>query len=233
MVTYEIPMRGETGKFKFDALDMEKANEGLLLCYDEEHELLTYDVPMYGNEARIYTVPKNQMPDELTIVYGDNGKLHRVELGKAGCSRLIYIQFQNDGEAKKCLLDFAEDQMEHIFADIIGRKQKLARLFLETFYDGESVEIAVRTATQEEMKAVIDAYRGEPAAADNAGDYPIENLIMFDNETLGVMLMCTDCDFQDELFEMAVETVEEQIRKRIPDKIEKTDDFQFILEEID
>lgn len=171
MVTYEIPMRGKTGKFKFDALDVEKANEGLLLCYDEE--------------------------------------------------------------AKKCLLDFAEDQMEHIFADIIGRKQKLARLFLETFYDGESVEIAVRTATQEEMKAVIDAYGGESAAADNAGDYPIENLIMFDNETLGVMLMCTDCDFQDELFEMAVETVEEQIRKRIPDKIEKTDDFQFILEEID
>ncbi len=233
MVTYEIPMRGETGKFRFDALDMGKTKESLFLCYDEEHELLTYDVPMYGNEARIYTVPKNQMPDGLTIVYGDSGKLDRVELVEAGCSRLLYIQFQDDGEAKECLLNFAKAQVEHIFADIIGRKQKLARLFLETFYDGEAVEIAVRTGTREEMKAVIDACGGEPAAADNAGDYPIENLIMFDNETLGIMLMCTDCDFQDELFDTAVETVEEQIRKRIPDEIEKTDDFQFILEEID
>lgn len=233
MVTYEIPMKWETGKFRLDALDMETTEESLSLYYDEEHELLTYEVPGYGNEARIYTVPKDQMPDGLSIVYGDSGNLGRVELAEAGCSRLIYIQFQDDKEAKECLLHFAENQLEHVFADITGKKQKLARLFLESFYDGEAVEIAVRTATQEEMKAVIDAEGGDPAAADNAGNYPLENLIMFDNETLGVMLLCTDCDFQDALFEMAVEMFEEQIRQRLLDKIEKTDDFQLIREEID
>lgn len=233
MKMYPIPMRQETGRFRFSELNTEKEGESLDLCYDSGNELLTYDVPVYGNEARIYMVSEDRMPDGLTAVYGDSGRLDRVELMEEDRSRLIYIGYPDNETAEEAVRKFVEGQADQIFAGIIDRKQKLARLFLETFYDGEAVEMAVRTATAEEMQAVVDAYDDDPDAADNGGNYPMENLIMADNETLGIMLMCADCDFQDTLFEQAVEIFGEQIRNCFLNKIEKTEDFQFIAEEVD
>lgn len=47
------------------------------------------------------------------------------------------------------------------------------------------------------------------------------------------MLMCTDCCFQGKLFDLAAATVEERIKSRILNKIDKTADFKFISEECD
>lgn len=233
MAVYKIPLKFKAGGFRFSELNIVKEDESLDLNYDTEYQMLTYIVPMYENKARIYTVPGELMPDGLTAVYGDSGELDKVELAGAERTRLIYIRFKDIKASERSVLKFVREQADQMAAGMIGRKQKLARLFFGTFYDGEAVEIAVRTATAEEMKAVVDKYGGKPDAADNSGNYPAGNLIMPDCELLGVMLMCTSCYFQCRLFELAAAAVEERIENRILNKIDKTGDFKFISEECD
>lgn len=226
-----IPLKFKAGKFKFNELN--GGDEILTLCYDEKWELLTYDSPMYENEVRIYSVRKELMPNALTAVYGDGGELERVELTEGDRTRLIYIRYADNELSKSGVLNFVEEQADKIADEIIGRGQKLARLFVGRFYDGEAVELAAKTATAEEVQAVIDEYGGDTEVADYSGDYPVENLIMADCETLGVMLMCTDGDFQSELFIFAADAFEERIKSRVLNKIDKTEDFRFISEEND
>ncbi len=226
-----IPLNFKAGKFKPHELN--GGGEELTLCYDEKWGLVTYDAPEYENEVRIYSVPKELMPDALTVVYGEDGELERVELTENDRTRLIYIRYADNELAKAGVLKFIEEQADNAADEIIGRGQKLARLFVGRFYDGEAVEISVKTATAEEVQAVIDEYDGDTEAADKSGDYPAENMIMPDCETLGVMLMCTDCDFQSELFDLAAAAFEERIKERVLDKISKTEDFKFISEECD
>ncbi len=233
-----IPLNFKAGKFKLDELN--GGDEDLTLCYDEKWELVTYSVPEYENEVRVYTVPRELMPSALTAVYGDSGGLERVGLDEGDKTRLIYIRFADNELAKAGVLDFVEEQADKIADEVIGRGQKLARLFVGRFYDGEAVELAVKPATAEEVQAVIDEYEGDGEfdefdedAADYSGDYPAQNLIMADCETLGVMLMCTGGDFQSELFELAAAAFEERIKSRVLNKIDKTEDFKFISEEND
>lgn len=233
MSVYKIPLKFKAGEFKFSELNLGKEDESLNLDYDTEYQMITYKVPMYENEARIYTVPRDFMPGALTAVYGDSGELDKVNLVEEERTRLIYIRFKNIKESEKIVLKFVKEQADQMCAGIIGRKQKLARLFFGKFYDGEAVEIAVKTATAEEMKAVIDEYDEELDTADNSGNYPVENMLMLDYEPLGVMLMCTNCNFQSMLFGLAAAAVEERIKSRLLNKIDKTDDFQFISEEWD
>lgn len=229
MGIFRIPLKFATGEFKFSELNIGKEDESLNLNYDTEYQLLTYNVPMYENIARIYMVQKGIMPDGLIAVYGNSGKLDKVELAEAEHTRLIYVRLKNIKESGKGVLKFANEQADKVSVEIIGRKQRLARLFFGTFYDGEAVEIAVKTATEEEVKAVIDKYDGKLDAADNSGNYPIENMIMLDCEALGIILMCTDCSFQGKMFDLAATTV----KNCILNKIDKTDDFKFISEEGD
>ncbi len=241
-----IPLNFKAGKFKLDELNGN--DEDLTLCYDEKWELVTYEVPEYENEVRVYTVPRELVPGALFAVYGDSGELERVELAEGDKTRLIYIRFADNELAKSGVLNFVEEQADKIADEVIGRGQKLARLFVGRFYDGEAVELAVKPATAEEMQAVIDEdaevdeydedaeadeFDEDIEAADYSGDYPAQNLIMADCETLGVMLMCTGGDFQSELFELAAAAFEERIKSRVLNKIDKTEDFKFISEEND
>lgn len=43
--------------------------------------------------------------------------------------------------------------------------------------------------------------------------------------------MCTNCDFQCMLFDLAAEAVAERIKSHILKKIDKTEDFKFLMEE--
>lgn len=232
MADYIVPLKFKAGEFKFNELD---ASDGdtLTLCYDEKYQLLTYDTPLEGNEVRVYTVPRAQMPNGLTTVYDDTGTLDKVKFSDGERTRLIYIWFKNINKSKSVVLKYVKEQADKMSEAIIGRKQKLARLFIDKFYDGEAVDIAVKTATAEEMQAVINKYDGELRTADNSGNYPIENRITLDREALGVMLMCTSGIFRSMLFGKAAETFEERIKKRVLDKIDKTDDFKFICDEYD
>ena len=232
MAEYIVPLQFKAGTFNFDELDTVDG-DNLTLCYDEKYQLLTYDTPLGGSEVRVYTVPREFMPNGLTAVYDDSGTLDKVEFSDGEHTRLFYIWFKNIGKSERGVLKFVKEQADMISKEIIGRKQTLARLFIEKFYDGEAVDIAVKTATAEEMQAVIDKYDEEQRTADNSGNYPVENRIELDREALGVMLMCTGGIFRSMLFGKAVEAFEERIKKRVLDKAKKTDDFKFISEEYD
>lgn len=232
MTDYIVPLKFKEGTFKFNELEPSDGDT-LTLCYDEKYQLLTYDAPLYGNEVRIYTVPRELMPNGLTAVYGKDGMLDKVEFTDGERTRLFYIWFKNINSSKSVVLKYVKEQADKMSKEIIGRKQKLARLFFGKFYDGEAVEIAVKTATAEEKLAVIDEYGGSIEAADNSGNYPVEKMIMLDYEPLAVLLMCTSCYFQSMLFGLAADAVEKRIKSRVLDKINKTDDFKFICEEYD
>lgn len=73
MGIYKIPLTYKAGEFKFHELNISEENESLNLDYDAEHQMITYNVPMYENKARIYTVPNGLMPNGLTAVYNDSG----------------------------------------------------------------------------------------------------------------------------------------------------------------
>lgn len=228
---YNIPLKFKEGSFKFDELGGADGDM-LSLCYDTEWQLLTYNAPMYENEVRVYTVPRELMPNGLTAVYDKDGVLDKVELNDGERTRLMYIWFKNINRSKSVVLKYVKEQADVMSKEILGRKQKLARLFFGKFYDGEAVEIAVKTATAEEVQAVIDEY-GEQSSADNSGNYPVEKMITLEYEPLAVMLMCTSTYFQTMLFGLAADAVEERIKKRVLDKIDKTEDFKFISEEYD
>lgn len=240
MAIYKIPLKYETGEFKFSELPDYKQGECLELDYDNEYQMIDYSVPMYGTEARIYTVPRELMPTALTALYDKNGDLDKVQFDDNGRTRLFYIRFRNISKSERGVLKFVKEQADRISKEIIGKKQTLARLFVEYFYDGEAVDIAVETATAEEMRAVIEYYKGDVTAADNCGNYPVDNSgnpydnrTNIGNEALGVMLTCTSGDFRSMLFYKAAETFKERLKSRVLDKIKKTEDFKFICEEYD
>lgn len=233
MGVYKIPLKFKAGEFKFGELGDIKNGECLELDYDSEYQLITYNAPMYGSEVRIYTVPRELMPNALTAVYDKNGVLDKVGFSEGERTRLFYIWFKDIGASERGVLKFVKEQADKISKEIIGKKQTLARLFVEKFYDGEAVDIAAKTAAAEEMRAVVDEYDGDTETADNSGNYPVDNRIELDCEALGVMLLCTNGDFRSMLFNKAAETFEERLKKRVLDKTEKTENFKFISEEYD
>lgn len=233
MSVYKIPLKFKAGEYKFDELNADDGSAALELDYNTEYQLITYDVPLYGGDARIYTVPRERMPDALTAVYDKNGELESVGFDDNGRARLFYIRFKNTGIPGSGLMKFVKEQADGISAEIIGQKQTLARIFVEKFYDGEAADIAVRTADADEMRAVIDKYNGSARAADNSGNYPIANRRELDRETLGVMLMCTDGNLRNMLFDKAVKAFAERLESRVLKKIKTTADFKFICEEYD
>lgn len=229
MDIYHIPLKYRPGEFAFHEIDSD-TGDCLSLEYDSEYQLLTYNVPLYGGEARLYTVPRNLMPEALTAVYDNIGDIEKVMLSG---TRLLYIYFKNVMVPERVILKFVKAEADRIANAVIERKQTFARIFVEKFYDGEAADIAAKTATAEEVQAVIDEYDKDAAAADNSGNFPIENRLALESETLGVMLMCADGLLRNRLFEKAVETFAERVKSKVLKKSKTTDDFQFIVEEYD
>ncbi len=87
MAIYKIPLKFTAGEFKFGELPDYKPSECLELDYDNEYQLIDYSVPIYGTEARIYTVPRELMPNALTALYDKNGELDKVQFDDNGRTR--------------------------------------------------------------------------------------------------------------------------------------------------
>lgn len=229
MSIFKIPLKGKAGEVMFNEMDP-AVGDCLTLDYNDEYQLLTYNVPLYGGEARLYTISRELMPTALTAVYDNNGDINKVMFSG---TRLIYIYYKNVMMPERVILKFVKAEADKISGTIIRRKQTLARIFVEKFYDGEAVDIAIKTATAGEVQTVMDGDGGEAAAANNSGNFPVENRLEIDRETLGVMLMCADSLLQYRLFGKAAEMFAERVRSRVLKKIKTTEDFKFIVEEYD
>lgn len=230
---YNIPMQFKSGEFKFKELPRADKKNALRLEYDKDYEMLEYDMIKWDGSVRIYSVPKNAMKDTLTIIYDGNGELERIELADKDRTRLVYIRYVNMKASHDSVYDFIKKQSKKIAKAIMKREEKLARVFIESFYDGDAVDIAVKTATPAEMQAVIDENDGDTECADYSGDYPVESRIEIDRETLRVMLLCSHEDYRDTLFAVSAVNVKEYIEKHVLDNIDKSEDFKFICEAYD
>lgn len=227
---YNISLNFEPGKFGIK--ELRPTNEECIeLCHDE-YDILSYDEPRYGSEVRLYSIPRESLTNALTALYDGNGELERIEITCGNETRLVYIRYIDTEYSKSSVMEFIKAQADKISDEILKRKN-ISRLFIEYFYDGEAVDLTAKTGTAAEMQAVIDKYSGDIETADNSGNYPFDNRIECDNEAFRVMLLCTEADYRNTLFRLSVSAMEEHIKERVLDKIDKTKDFRFISEEYD
>ena len=229
-----IPLRFRQGMYRLNELHTEDDNV-LSLCF-ESYNILTYEVPNRGNKVRLYELEKHDVLAHLTATYRESGELYCVEMRDGEDVLLVYLHYLDENDAKAEVLDFAEQSAALITKELLERREKLFRLFIEWFYDGESFDYAVKPATEADKQALIESAgkRAEDPEflrmlLNNSGDYPYENRIACDDHTIGIMLQCAPCP----LFETVVSEMTERIRERALPLLDKTDDFQFIVSEYD
>lgn len=230
-IYYNVPLRFSAGKFGF--YELPQTEEGIELCYDDDYDILSYDEPKYKSEVKLYSVPKELMPKAIAAYYNGSGALERIEIASADKIRLLYIRLVDTSSSETCIKEFIKKQSDKLSEEILKRRN-IARLFVDYYYDGENADLAVETATAEEMKEVVEYYHGDLDAADNGGNYPGgDNRIKFDDEALGVILLCSEKNYRHKLFDSAVKLAENRILENISDRLDKTEDFKFISEEYD
>ena len=179
-----------------------------------------------GTEVRLYHVPVEALKT-LKSNYSAHGFLKSVEITFHGVTHLVYIHYQNEEEPKTQIFSFAKYQGECFAERICALDSKLARLFTEYFYDGNSVDFSVRTGTPEELEQLSGCSGAECAAIDNSFEYPVAQRISCDNETFRILLLCAPETLREDLFGFAVFLMNERIQEIIP-HLNKTDDFRFI-----
>lgn len=227
---YKIPLTFKSGKYGLSELSSD-STEALTLSLGD-FDVLSYHTPEQGIEVQLYStagfmMTEQVIKDGLSAVYDDDGQLNYVVLAQGDAVRLVFISYRDDAAAKREVLGFAEKNADMISEQLLRRKEKAARLFIEYYKDTEGFDFAVKFATAADKQAVIDSY-GEDAA-DGSGNYPSGNRIECDKKTFQIMLLCAPC----ELMDMAIATMIEGIKMRVIDKLDKTDDFRFIVEDYD
>lgn len=193
-------------------------------------DIFHYRVPKYDREVRIYEVKENHV---FTATYDSDGIIKHIELKREKRTELVYINFKDNEHAKENIWQYSCFWGDKLSERILEHKEKISRLFIEHFYDGQAVDFAAKTGTPEDMKNIFARYGDGNDAVDNSGDYPFENRIEADNDTLGKMLSCTEDNFCVELYYFAVYVMTERIKNNVLDKLNKTDDFKFLDVEYD
>lgn len=193
-------------------------------------DIFHYRVPKYDGEVRVYEVKENHV---FMATYDSDGVIKYIELKREKRTELVYINFKDNEHAKENIWQYSCFWGDKLSERILEHKEKISRLFIEHFYDGQAVDFAARTGTPEDMKNIFARYGDGNDAVDNSGDYPFENRIEADNDTLGKMLSCTEDNFCVELYYFAVYVMTERIKNNVLDKLNKTDDFKFLDVEYD
>ena len=153
----------------------------------------------------------------LTATYRSSGELYCVELRNGEDVTLVYLHYLDAEDAKAEILDFAEQSAAMISDELLCCRDKVFRLFIEHFYDGESFDDAAKIATEEDRKTLL-ASAGDRAEdpkflqmlINNSGNYPYDNRIPCDSHTIGIMLQCAPCA----LYEFVVNEMTKRIRER-------------------
>lgn len=238
MKEYKIPLQFKSGKFHFSELPTN--NENVLLFSCEKFDILSYFVPKYKTEVRLYNITEQLLQDCLYATYNDNGQLKYVELIQDDNIRLLFINYIDDADEKAEVLDYAEQSADIISNELLKCKEKVSRLFIEYYRAVGAIDFAAKIGTVADKHTIIDSL-GDRAkqcsfvesVIDNSGDYPHENRIECDRNTLDIMMLCANPDIQIELLDMAIDVMTNIIKNNVVDKLDKADDFKFIAEEYD
>ena len=228
-----IPLMYKSGRY--NANDIPKSGDMLLLSLDDR-DILTYDMPKRGYEVRLYSVEEQQLGSCLYATYNAEGMLKYAEIIDGDEVRLIYIGYTDEADERAELLDFAEQSAEQLSEKVLSCKEKIARLFIEFYFDGDSYDYAVKVGTEADKQALLDRLSDKEMKEgllehiiDNSGDYPYDRRIPCDTDTASILLRCAESD----LFRFVTDKMTELIKARVIDKLNKTDDFKFIVSEYD
>ncbi|MDE7097855.1 MAG: hypothetical protein K2O60_01740 [Ruminococcus sp.] len=238
MKEYKIPLQFKSGKFHFSELPTN--NENVLLFSCEKFDILSYFVPKYKTEVRLYNITEQLLQDCLYATYNDTGQLKYVELIQGDDIRLMFISYIDDADEKAEVLDYAEQSADIISNELLKCRDKVSRLFIEYYREVEGFDFAAKIGTVADKYALIKSL-GDRAkqcsfvesVIDNSGDYPHENRIECDRDTLDIMILCANPNIQLELLDMAIDVMTNIIKNNVVDKLDKADDFKFIAEEYD
>ncbi|MDE6664569.1 MAG: hypothetical protein K2K14_00015 [Ruminococcus sp.] len=239
---YNIPLNYKEGTYKPE--EMENFSGEVINIEYIGFDMFRYIVPKYDREVRIYGVPKNPV---FTATYDSDGVIKHIELHRENRTELVYINFKDNEHAKENIWQYSCFWGDRISETILEHKRKVSRLFIDYFYDGESVNFLVNIYTPEDVQQVLDDYhkyieskgknykRRDYPVADSSGNYRNypNNSIVPDIDTLRIMLLCTDNGFDCELYDFSIHVMTERIKNNVLDKLDKTDDFKFIAEEYD
>lgn len=228
---FSIPLKYKEGTFRPEEIK-DFSGESIDVEYIGCGELYRYIVPKYDREVIIYEKLGDNNP-VVTATYDSNGVIKHIELQRNNRKELMYINFPDRETAKENIWQYSCYWGDRISEKILERKEKISRLFIEHFYDGQAVDFAAKIGTPKDMQDIFARYGDGSDTIDNSGDYPYENRIESDNDTLGIMLLCIDSKFAGELYGFAVYVMTERIKNSVLDKIDKTDDFKFIDAEYD
>jgi hypothetical protein len=233
-----IPLHFREGMYHLNELPTE--SDDFLLLRLEPCEIVSYSVPGKSNVVRLYNLEEQFVLDHLTTTYRETGELYCVELRGDEDVALVYLHYLDENDAKAEVLDFAEQSAAQISEELLQCHDKVFRLFIEHFYDGESFDYAAKIVTDADRQALL-ANPGERAAKrmsnprfvqmllNNSGNYPHEKRVPCDTHTIGIMLQCAPCD----LLDYVIQEMTERIKAQVVPKLDKTDDFQFIMAEYD
>lgn len=224
--TFCIPLRHQEGKYPVSQLNnTDKDALTMTFCNNR----LKFQVPNYQREAEIFTVPEEL--ETLTAAYDKNGTLSYVEKTTNDRTQLVYIRFADNEAAKENIWQLVNFCADNII-DKLMKTEHIARLFIEHFYDGLAVDVSVKFGTSADMQKIIANY-GDDSAIDNSGDYPYENRLECDNNTIGTILQCVSKKFAGELYGFAVFILRKRIEDCIPELPGKTENFKFFMQEYD
>ena len=233
-----ITLHFREGMYSLNELPAE--SDDFLLLRLEPCEIVSYTVPKQNHVVRLYNIDKQDVQKYLTATYRETGELYCVELRRDEDVTLVYLHYRDENDARAEVLDFAEQSAAQIAEELLQCHDKVFRLFIELFYDGESFDYAAKIVTDADRQALL-ANPGERAAKrmsnprfvqmllNNSGNYPHEKRVPCDTHTIGIMLQCAPCD----LLNFVIQEMTERIKANVVPKLDKTDDFQFIMAEYD
>ncbi len=229
-----IPLHFQPGVYPVGKLPA--VSENFIAIQHEPSDTISYTVPCTGREVRLHRLSKSYILEHLTANYRENGGLYCVEIRDGDDVSLVYIHYLDEEDARNEIGEFIFLSSLQITKQLSERKDKMFRLFIEYFYNGENFDLAAVTASEKDKEALLASAgkRTEKPAfvnmlLNNSGNYPRENRIECDSHTISIMLRCSPCD----LHEMVVNETAAFLKKRLVPKLDKTDDFKFIVSEYD
>lgn len=233
-----IPLKYKEGCFSFSSIN--ESSENFLLLTFGEYNDLSYNVPVGGNEVRLYNISYTPPEEYLYATYNSEGTLKYAEMIDGDDVRLVYIGYTDDDDARAEVTDFAEQSADIISEELLKRREKAARLFIEYYRDTESFDFAAKTAAESEVRELLESLpkekrnpRFDAMVINNSGNFPNENRISCDRDTISVMLRCAPHKIYTELMDTAIKIMSEKIQNTVVNALEKTDDFRTIAEEYD
>lgn len=231
-ITYNIPLEYKEGTYIISELK-DIGDKVLTLNHSDYGDIVTYRLPdrKYGGGIRLYQISKELLDNTMQGIYDANGNLKMLTIQKDGKEAILYIRYDGGADTKQVVEAFAKENAKAILEKIALCKEKVSRLFVEYFNDGEYMDFHAKIGTEAEKMALQKKYPQYKDIGDSCGDYRAE-ILAGDNDKLAILISCADND-EDDYFQLAVDIMTQMIEEEGAALVDKAADFKFMRQEYD